>query len=158
MAELEQIWDAIARQAALVEGIKAAYGTGAGDQGPTVELYPEQVLDGPVAVVDYLGSEIVHGGFEKAVHSFALVLWVPRGNGQRDQAVRILAPFLGRVRVAFDANVGLFGVLGGQGGAEVTGSGPFEDTDVEGTPYLVQAIQVEVWEAISRIHSMGPPS
>lgn len=155
---LEQVWDAVARQAALVSGIKAAYGNAAGGQGSTVKSYPDDILDGPVAVVDYLGSEISHGSFETLTHQFAIVLWMPRGNGTREAAVQTLAPMFERFHLAFDQNVGLFGILGGAGQAIVTGSGGFEDDDIEGKPFLVQAILVRATESVTLTHAIGPSS
>lgn len=149
---VELIWTAIARQAAAVTGIKAAYGH---EASGVVKAYPEDIFDGPVAVVDYAGSEIAHGSFETLTHEFFIVLWMPRGNGTRSAAVKALAPMFERFHVAFDQNVGLYGT---SIQAVITGSGGFDDDDIEGKPFLVQVLTASAQEAVSLTHSIGPSS
>lgn len=152
---VEAIWTGIARQAAAVTGIKAAYGH---EASGVVKAYPEDIFDGPVAVVDYDGSEIAHGSFETLTHEFSIVLWMPRGNGTRSAAVKVLAPMFERFHLAFDQNVGLYGTLAGQGEAKLMASGGFDDDDIEGKPFIVQVLTVRAWESVSLTHSIGPSS
>ncbi len=154
---LQAIWDAVARQSALVEGIQGAYGTAVGGQGASVRGYPEKVYTGPVAIVDYSGTEIDHGlGQRDLRHEFEVAIWVPIGNAGRESAVGVLAPMLSRFLTAFDQNVKLFGTAEQ---AHVIGSGPFEDaTDDDGATFLVQRITVFATEHIIGSYGLGPSS
>lgn len=156
---LEVIWDATARQAALVSGIKAAYATRTGGQGATVKLYPDDIPDGPVAIVDYAGSEMLQtGAYELVRHTFDIALWMPLGNGSRGNAVAVLAPMFELFVVAFRANAGLFGTAHH---AEIVGSSGFEDDGLPGIPdksYLVQSLAFTALEARNVSAGIGPSS
>lgn len=155
---LESIWDAIARQAAEVPGVKAAYATRTGGQGATVRLYPEDITDGPVAVVDYTGTTVETIGLERLVHSFEVVLWMPVGNATRGSAVAALAPMFERFLVAFRANAGLYGTAFT---ALVTGSSGFDDDSLPDIPdktYLTQAIAIRAEEVRVTSTAIGPSS
>jgi hypothetical protein len=153
---LEDIWDAIARQAAEVPGVKGAYAARASSNPPTsVLLYPDDLSDGPVAVVDYVGSEIEHGSTERMLHGFEIALKVPVGNTQRAAAVAALAPFLAKFHDVFDQNVGLYGTCHR---ALITGSGSFDDEAVNDKPFLVQRLDCEVIELRTQTLSLGPAS
>ncbi len=156
---LEIIWDATARQAAAVSGIKSAYATRTGGQGTTVKLYPDDIPDGPVAIVEYTGSEILQSGaYELVQHTFDIALWMPLGNGSRGNAVAVLAPMFERFVVAFRANAGLYGTAHH---AEITGSSGFAAASLPDVPdktYLVQSIALTALEARNVSAGIGPSS
>jgi len=156
---LESVWDATARQAALVVGVKAAYATRTGGMGATVSLYPDDITDGPVAVIEYTGSTMLAvGGFERVQHTFDIELWVPIGGGSRGNAVAVLAPFFERIVVAFRANAGLFGTATF---SNITGASGFDlSTFAEASDktYLVQRIELQAQEARSVTPAIGPSS
>lgn len=153
---MEDIWDAVARHAGQVAGIKAAFGSTAGD-ATGISPIPEAVTDGPVAVVDYGGTTIDHGGgsVETMVHLWNIVLWMPMGNGTREAAVKTLAPMFARFHAHFDANVGLSGVLGGAGQALIVLAGPFEDEEIETGTFLTQVITVQTTHYVHSTHAIG---
>lgn len=151
---LEEIWDATAELAATVQGVKAAHAAKASANPGDIETWPEDILDGPVAVVDYAGTRIEHGNLEKLIHDFDIELWVPSPLGQRAAAVKSLAPMLPRVLAVFCMNTRL-----GQGGAvigTITETSGLDDDTLNDKPYLVQSLRLEVLEAISITHAGGP--
>lgn len=151
---LEEIWDAAAELAATVNGIKAAHSAKASADPGDIETWPEDIADGPVALVDYAGTRIDHGSLEKLIHSFDIELWTPSPIGQRAAAVKALAPLLPRVLTVFCANTRL-----GQGGAvigTITETSGLDDDTLNDKPYLVQSLRLEVLEAISITHAGGP--
>ena len=156
---LETIWDAIARQAAEVEGVKAAYATSKGGQGSTVKAFPDDVADGPVAIVDYTGSELLNvGGFEHIAHDFEIELWVPLGTNARSYAVALLAPMFERFVAAYRVNVALYGTAFT---SQLLGSSGFEDDALPANPdktFLVQSIAIRAQEARSVTPALGPSS
>ncbi len=136
---LEQIWDAAARQAALVSGIKGAYASGAGGQGATVRVIPDGFSDTPVVEVVYEGTELEPGSSEVLIHTFSLRVWMSRSD--IGTAVKTLAPMLERFITAYRANLTLFGTA--NGGAWITGSSGFVESDIGEQPFLYQDITLQ---------------
>lgn len=155
---LQEICDAIARQAAVVEGIKLAFATGVGGQGASVNRYPDDLSDGPAAVVDYAGTDVLSvPPFERLGHDFDVGIWMPRGNGTREAAVAALAPMFDRFLAAFRQNVGLYGTAIT---SQVLGSTGFDDSTFgDGDqPFVVQTIRIRAQVARSVTPAMGPAS
>ena len=153
---LEAIWDAVARQSGTVTGIKGAYATRAGGQGTTVRAFPDDIADGPVAVIDYAGSELLNvAPFERIAHDFDIALWHPLRPGTRSTAVQVLAPMFERFAVAFRNNVGLYGTAHM---AVIQGSTGFADEELNDKDFLVQRIQLRAQEARTVTAAIGPSS
>lgn len=95
---IEAIVDAAAVKAATVTGIKAAYGSSAGDT--SVRPLPSGIADGPIAVVMWTGTEvIVPTTFEALEHE--LVVWVYVSGADEGYAYKTLLPFVARFIAAW---------------------------------------------------------
>jgi hypothetical protein len=156
---LETVWDAVARLAGDVEGVKGAHGRQATDHA---RAWPDDITDGPVALVDWAGSELLGSApFERWGHDFDVTLWVPLGNNARGAGVQLLAPLFERFIAAVRVNAGLYGALTDPGFAQVIGASGIEEQSlpsVSDKRYLVLVVFIRAQEARSVTSSIGPPS
>lgn len=109
MSDATEVWfDAVAKVAAGIEGIKGAiaYAAGSGGQGATVRPIPRNLADTPAAVLYYRGGTPVPGGAERIKHRVQLRIYVPRTD--LGDSYGLLVSFPRRVLTAYQARAKAF--------------------------------------------------
>jgi hypothetical protein len=147
---LEAITDATARALAEVDGIKAAYASSAGGQGTTVKPIPQDLSDTPVALVTHNGFELQPGSFERIKHTINAELWFTATNAAA--AEKLMLPLVTLCIATFRSKVGLYG---SSTTAVIRRGGPPRDEEVNGKPYLVYPLTVEVMEATVQNYALS---
>lgn len=141
---LEGVTDATARVLASVSGMRAAYASTAGGQGDTVKPIPTDISITPVVFVAHGGFELLtaSGSFEKLRHTVVADVYFNATSPAA--AEKIALPLISRCFAAFRGHVGLYG----EGTiATMNRGGPPRSEDVNGKPYMVYPLFVQVLEA-----------
>ncbi|MCA1570401.1 MAG: hypothetical protein LC798_08815 [Chloroflexi bacterium] len=147
----EAITDAVARHfAENVQGVKAAYASGAGGQGSVVKTLPSDIFDTPVAIVYWQRYELTAGSYEKVRHFVNADLYF--GAADSAAAYKTYLPFVSRVIESFRANVGLFGTATL---AFAPSSQPPETVNVNGKEYVRLTFEVTALETTITSYSAG---
>lgn len=129
--------DAIATKVGNVTGIKKAYAVGADSD---VRPIPRGIDDTPVATVYLTTWEANTGNAENLLATVRVDIWAAGDNP--GWAIKTLSAFVDLVRNAIRTDMNLGGectrssILGGSG---------FEPEEVNGRPYLVLPIDIEVY-------------
>lgn len=146
------VWfDAVAKVAATIEGIKGgiAYAAATGGQGASVRPIPRSLSDTPAAILYYRGGTPFMTGAEKVKHRVQLRIYVPRTD--LGDAYGLLMTYPRKVLTAIYPRMKAFGVLESLsvlefGGVETEAWPSRPDSDTPATYYLVLPVELEAVE------------
>ena len=131
------------RSAANITGLKAAYASDYSSVVGQPAAVPEDITDGPIAIVLIGGSDADTGNAEQEVHDFVVLVWVPAPAGSTAAAYKTLVPFALRYKAEFrqdQDNAGTARRVWYRGYREPI----FDDT--YGKPFLVMRIEMSAAE------------
>lgn len=156
MTATETWFDAVARTAATIEGIKGglAYAAGTGGQGVTVRPIPRSLPDTPAAVLYYRGARVTTGsGLFRLTHTVQLRIYIPRTD--LGAAIGELVKYPARVMAAFRVRGQAFGTADAVTVNNFLGVETEEwppraayESESAGKWYLVLPVELEVVETI----------
>jgi hypothetical protein len=147
----EAITDAVARHfEENVEGIRAAYASGAGEQG--VKTLPGDVFTTPIALVYWQNYSLTAGSYERIRHTIHADVYFQAADPA--MSYKTYLPMVTKVIASFRTNVGLFGTATL---AQAVRGGSPEDVVINGKPYIRLTFEIEALEASPQAYALGAP-
>jgi hypothetical protein len=146
---LEAIWDAVARESATIEGIKAAYAPGAGGQGSTVRVMPSDISDTPVTYTVYSGSDLSPQSWERITHRFEVRVYFRAT--EISGSLKTAAVYVSRFVAAWRDNVDLFATCTM---SVIEGFDGFVDETINGKPFIYLPVRVRADEVSGQTYTV----
>lgn len=145
----EAITDAVARHfGENVEGIKAAYASGAAGAKPL----PQDIFDTPIALVYWQTYSLTPGSYERIRHTVNADVYFQGADPA--MSYKTYLPMVTKVVASFRTNVGLYGTATI---AVAESGGPPEDVVINGKPYIRLTFEINALETGPQTYALGAP-